>query len=267
MAAARDAVERFGDRMAALALVRPKQPESLPVRITRRRIYVLPTGFGLFLGAMLVTMLVGGLNYNNNPALLLVFLFAYLNLSRWHVRYSHITVGWLAFLGSLVALALFDPAVASGIARISLVLIAFAGFTLIVYLSTHGFDRAVLLIPTWFLLVVWVIAAGMTVGGSVTNDIVGPALLGGLVLIVMLIGFTVMQHAFAGGVAIAIVSDIERRALALTGAGVQVGAGEETALGDQGLALGLGDPGQLAQGHLLLNAMEDDVAILYAEGL
>src|SRR5213075_2851199 len=75
---------------------------------------------------------------------------------------------------------------------------AFAGFALIVYLSTHGFDRAVLLIPTWFLLVVWVIAAGMTLGGSVTNDIVGPALLGGLVLIVMLIGFTVMQHAFAG---------------------------------------------------------------------
>src|SRR5712692_619490 len=153
-------------------------------------------------------------------ATLLVFLFAYLNLSRWHVRYSHITVGWVAFLGSLVALALFDPAVASGIARMSLVLIAFAGFALIVYLSTHGFDRAVLLIPTWFLLVVWVIAAGMTVGGSVTNDIVGPALLGGLVLIVMLIGFTVMQHAFAGGGATTgVVSDVERRALALTGSG------------------------------------------------
>ena len=152
-------------------------------------------------------------------ATLLVFLFAYLNLSRWHVRYSHITLGWLAFLGSLVALALFDPAVASGIARMSLVLIAIFGFCLIVYLSTHGFDRAVLLIPSWFLLVVWVIAAGMTVAGSVTNDIVGPALLGGLVLIVMLIGFTVMQHAFAGGAATGIVSDVERRALALTGSG------------------------------------------------
>jgi diguanylate cyclase (GGDEF)-like protein/PAS domain S-box-containing protein len=35
----------------------------------------------------------------------------------------------------------------------------------------------------------------------------------------MLIGFTVMQHAFAGGVTTGIVSDIERRALALTGAG------------------------------------------------
>jgi diguanylate cyclase (GGDEF)-like protein/PAS domain S-box-containing protein len=135
------------------------------------------------------------------------------------VRYSHITLGWLAFLGSLVALALFDPAVASGIARMSLVLIAIFGFCLIVYLSTHSFDRAVLLIPTWFLLVVWVIAAGMTVAGSVTNDIVGPALLGGLVLIVMLIGFTVMQHAFAGGITHGIVSDVERRALALTGAG------------------------------------------------
>src|SRR6202008_2513964 len=150
---------------------------------------------------------------------LLVVLFAYLNLSRWHVRYSHITLGWLFFLGSLVALALFDPAVASGIARMSLVMIAFAGFALIVYLSTHGFDRAVLLIPTWFLLVVWVIAAGMAVTGHLTNDIVGPALMGGLVLIVMLIGFTVMQHAFAGGITHGIVTDVERRALALTGAG------------------------------------------------
>ncbi len=153
-------------------------------------------------------------------ATLLVFLFAYLNLSRWHVRYSHITMGWLIFLGSLVALALFDPPVASGIARLSLALIAICGFALIVYLSTHGFDRAVLLIPSWFLLTVWVIAAGMTIQGSVTNDIVGPALLGGLVLIVMLIGFTVMQHAFAGGGSgQSIVTDVERRALALTGAG------------------------------------------------
>jgi diguanylate cyclase (GGDEF)-like protein/PAS domain S-box-containing protein len=152
-------------------------------------------------------------------ATLLVFLFAYLNLNRWHVRYAHITIGWLVFLGALVAVALFDPAVASGIARLSLLLVAIAGFSLVVYLATHGYDRAVLLIPTWFLLVVWVIGAGLTVGGMATNDIVAPALLGGLVLIVMLIGFTVMQHAFAGGITHGIVSDVERRALALTGAG------------------------------------------------
>jgi len=153
-------------------------------------------------------------------ATLLVFLFAYLNLNRWHVRYAHITVGWLAFLGALVAVALFSPAVASGIARMSLFLVAVLGFALVIYLATHDFDRAVMLIPTWLLLVVWVIGAALTVLGLVTNDIIGPALLGGLVLIVMLIGFTVMQHAFAGGgMASGIVSDIERRALALTGAG------------------------------------------------
>ncbi len=96
---------------------------------------------------------------------------------------------------------------------------ALAGFALVIYLSLHGYDRAVLLIPTWLLLVVWTIAAALAVMGFVTNDIVGPALLGGLVLIVMLIGFTVMQHAFAGGITTGIVSDVERRALALTGAG------------------------------------------------
>jgi len=150
---------------------------------------------------------------------LLVFLFAYLNLGRWHVRYMHITLGWLAGLVALVVIALIDASIASGIARLSLVGIAVLGFGLVVYLSTHGYDRAVLLIPTWFLLLVWAIALVLTVTGSVQNDIIGPALLGGLVLIVMLIGFTVMQHAFAGGITHNIVTDVERRALALTGAG------------------------------------------------
>src|SRR6202012_285759 len=34
-------------------------------------------------------------------ATLVVFLFAYLNLNRWHVRYSHITLGWLVFLAAM----------------------------------------------------------------------------------------------------------------------------------------------------------------------
>jgi diguanylate cyclase (GGDEF)-like protein/PAS domain S-box-containing protein len=151
-------------------------------------------------------------------ATLLVFLFAYLNLNRWHVRYSHILIAWLAFMGTLVAVALVNPPIASGIARLSLLVVAIGGFGVIIFLAIEGFDRAVLLIPTWFLLVCWVVAAALAVGGLVTNDIVAPALLGGLVLIVMLIGFTVMQHAFAGGGAQG-VSDVDRKALALTGAG------------------------------------------------
>ena len=42
----------------------------------RRRIYVLPTRFGLAYSCVLVVMLLGALNYNNNPAMLLTCLIA-----------------------------------------------------------------------------------------------------------------------------------------------------------------------------------------------
>ncbi|WP_101926699.1 MULTISPECIES: DUF58 domain-containing protein [Luteimonas] len=55
---------------------RPRRPEALPVRFDRRRIYILPTAFGWFGIALLATMAIGALNYNNNPALLLCLLLA-----------------------------------------------------------------------------------------------------------------------------------------------------------------------------------------------
>ncbi|MCJ8144723.1 EAL domain-containing protein [Ancylobacter sp. A5.8] len=153
-------------------------------------------------------------------ATLVVFLFAYLNLNRWHVRYAHITAGWLVFLAALVGLALLDPSAAAGIARPSLMIVSFMGFGVVLWLAFHRYDRAVLIIPTLFLLVVWVITAGMAVSGAIGNDLVAPALLGGLVLIVMLIGFTVMQHAFAGiGAVAGSAQELERRALAVAGSG------------------------------------------------
>ncbi|WP_205515517.1 DUF58 domain-containing protein [Stenotrophomonas sp. B1-1] len=57
-------------------LARPRTPEVLPQRLDRRRIYVLPTRFGLFVATLLAAMLLGALNYNNNPALLLALLLA-----------------------------------------------------------------------------------------------------------------------------------------------------------------------------------------------
>ncbi len=74
-------------------LTRPRRAEALPVALDRRRIYILPTRFGLFIGAMLGTMLLGALNYNNNPALLLGFLLAataQLSLHATHLALSGI---------------------------------------------------------------------------------------------------------------------------------------------------------------------------------
>ncbi|HZZ62624.1 MAG TPA: EAL domain-containing protein [Roseiarcus sp.] len=153
-------------------------------------------------------------------ATLIVFLFAYLNLRRWHVRYLHFAMAWLVLMAAVVALSVFNAPVAAGVARISIATVAGVGLLLILSLAARGSDRAVMLIPTWYLLAVWVVAAGATTLGYVTNDLAAPGLVGGLVLIVMLIGFTVMQFAFSGaGGGGENAADAERRSLAMTGSG------------------------------------------------
>ena len=49
-------------------------PMTPPFELAYRHIFVLPTTFGWGFGAMLVFMALGGLNFNNNMALILVFL-------------------------------------------------------------------------------------------------------------------------------------------------------------------------------------------------
>lgn len=153
-------------------------------------------------------------------AALHIFLFAYLNLNRWHVSYSTIALCWLVGLGALIGVAFWDPPIAAGVARLSAALTAMLGIAIIVVLAMKKYDRAIMIMPTWILLIAWISGAWLTVTGIVANEIVQPALIGGLVLFVLLLGFTVMQHAFSGGaIAANYVSDTERQALALVGAG------------------------------------------------
>lgn len=73
---------QVGQRLAAAAerwlpaLTLRRHREALPVRLDRRRIYVMPTRFGLMFALLLFVMLLGALNYGNNPALLLTCLLA-----------------------------------------------------------------------------------------------------------------------------------------------------------------------------------------------
>ncbi|WP_244635511.1 EAL domain-containing protein [Chthonobacter albigriseus] len=151
---------------------------------------------------------------------LVIFLYAYLNLNRWHVRYSHVVLMTLLVLTALFGVAVYDPAIAAGIARMVLAGLGVLGLLLILGLAFRGYDRAIMLIPTWLIFIAWLAGTGLTVSGELVNDLVQPALAGGLVLLVLLLGFTVMQHAFAGGaIADGLMNDAERRALALTGAG------------------------------------------------
>lgn len=153
-------------------------------------------------------------------AILVVFLFAYLRLNRWNNRFLYLGFIWLAALALLAFFAVLDPSMAAGIARFSFAATVMIGVPLIILLGMRGYDRAVMLVPTWILLIAWLTAAWMTVTGQIDNPVIQPALGGGLVLIIVLLGFTVMQHAFAGGsVEKGLFSDLERKALALTGSG------------------------------------------------
>jgi diguanylate cyclase (GGDEF)-like protein/PAS domain S-box-containing protein len=156
-------------------------------------------------------------------ATLVVFLFTYLNLNRWHGHFMYGALAWILALLAIGGVALFDPAVAAGIARISFALTAVVGIVLIAYLCFQGYDRAIMIVPSWLMILAWLVGAWMTVTGMLDNDIIQPALGGGLVLIILLIGFTVMQHAFAGGALHqGLFSDMERQSLALTGSGDSV---------------------------------------------
>ena len=58
--------------------------DSLPITISRRRLYILPTRLGAVLGCLLVAMLLAGLNYNSNLGLAFAFVMASLTLVIMH---------------------------------------------------------------------------------------------------------------------------------------------------------------------------------------
>ncbi|MEQ1769659.1 MAG: EAL domain-containing protein [Devosia sp.] len=151
---------------------------------------------------------------------LFAFLFIYLNLHRWHFRFVTLAVALVVVFLALFGFAFLQPALAASIARLVLMLLGITGFFLILLLALRGYDRAVLLVPTWIIYIAWLFYAWLVISGQVSNDVAQPAVAGGLVLIVMLLGFTSVQHAFSEGqVSVGTLSEVERRALALTGSG------------------------------------------------
>jgi uncharacterized protein (DUF58 family) len=56
----------------------------LPHPVDRRRIYILPSGFGLALAALIVAMLIAALNYNSNLSLAFAFLMTSIALVAMH---------------------------------------------------------------------------------------------------------------------------------------------------------------------------------------
>jgi uncharacterized protein (DUF58 family) len=80
--------------------MRPRAPEPLPIAIDRRRVYVVPTRFGLFFALLLGAMGLGALNDNNNPALLLALLLAGAGLASLLVAHLQLSGLGVATVGA-----------------------------------------------------------------------------------------------------------------------------------------------------------------------
>ena len=95
-------------------LILARQQANLPVRLNRRRIYILPTRSGAVFAFFLLAMLVAAINYTNNLAFLLTFLLgsisilsaihAYANLAGLEVESGRL---FPAFCGDDARLQLF----------------------------------------------------------------------------------------------------------------------------------------------------------------
>ena len=158
-------------------------------------------------------------------ASLVLFLYAFLRIGLWHGWIKTLFWCWIAAQFALVVLAIIDPRLASGLARGSMVGIAAIGTCLIAFLALRGQDRALLLIPSWMLLLVWLFGAAMIVLGKLSGDVVLTGLLAGLVLILVLLGFTVTQFAFrstGGPLQLGPVSQVQIKSLAVDGSGAAV---------------------------------------------
>jgi uncharacterized protein (DUF58 family) len=80
----------FMQRRMAAWIRRRQGTDLLPVTLQRRRLYILPTRTGLAFGALLLLMLIAGLNYANSLALLLTFLLAGLALVAMHTCHRNL---------------------------------------------------------------------------------------------------------------------------------------------------------------------------------
>lgn len=153
-----------------------------------------------------------------------IFLSTFLRLALWHGLVRMLIGVWMIAQVALIAVSVIDPRLASTFARLSFLLIGGAGALFTLFLAARGQDRALSLIPTWVLFLVWIFAAAMALSGRLAGDVVVSGLVAGLVLVVILMGFTVTQFAFRSldPVYAGAPNELQARSLALAGSGSSV---------------------------------------------
>jgi diguanylate cyclase (GGDEF)-like protein len=153
-----------------------------------------------------------------------IFLSTFLRLGLWHGIVRMMIGVWMVAQLTLIAVAVIDPRLAATFARLSFLAIGGVGGLFTAFLAFKGQDRALSLVPTWLPFLVWIFATGMTLSGRMSGDIVVSSLIAGLVLVVILLGFTVTQFAFKSldPVYAGAPTELQARSLAVAASGSSV---------------------------------------------
>lgn len=104
MGALSAARHRLRDRVAAWARRRQGE-DTLPVAVSTRRVYILPTRGGAAYAALVVVMLLAGLNYSNSVALLMTFVLGGFWMIAMHLCHRNLVGIALRDLSSIDAFA------------------------------------------------------------------------------------------------------------------------------------------------------------------
>ncbi|MGE3872790.1 MAG: EAL domain-containing protein, partial [Parvibaculaceae bacterium] len=121
--------------------------------------------------------------------------------------------------GLLLALPVygwFEPAYASGIARIAFAIVAALGSVIIFLMWREGAARARVSLLSWAMIVAWTVLAAFAALAPEGGGLIKPFLSAGLVLVILTMSFALAQFAFAQGfLAQRFFAEDARRALAL----------------------------------------------------
>jgi len=93
-------VARSVERWAATWARRRQGADAHAVELERRRIYILPTRFGLVFGLMVLAMLLASLNYNASLGFTLTFLLTGVGLVAMHHCHNNLLGATIKFLGA-----------------------------------------------------------------------------------------------------------------------------------------------------------------------
>lgn len=149
---------------------------------------------------------------------LLVSLYTFVELRKRIPVVGYVALGAIAGCAMLIGYAYAEPAIAAGIARVVIVLIALGGLVIVLSLSRQGVIRAQVAFSAWVLITIWSLLALLAATGIVEHELIGPGMAAGLLLVSLMIAFTVTQYAFdAGVISSRFFEDSGRRALALAG--------------------------------------------------